>query len=393
MLTNEAQHQDKCSVIGLMTGTSMDGVDCAHVQIYKDGGGRDRIEFIGFHYSPYPEDLKAELLKLADGNRGGSRRVSLMDSYLGQLYVDTVSAYLASRGEPLRIDLIASHGQTIYHSLSPEPFLDKVISGTLQIGEPSYLAEHFGCPVISDFRVRDQAAGGCGAPLVPFTERALYQNTEADRIFLNIGGISNITYLPGDNSEVIAFDTGPGNMLIDQAVRDYTKSLLDFDRDGLFARKGTAHQALLNKWLTHPYFGSRPPKNAGRENFGLSLYQTYAEEAEVLALSFPDFVATLTWLTAKSIAEAIIRFTPNLSKELLVSGGGSHNPELMRALSASLAGVQVKVSDELLGYPNDAKEAVAFAYMGYRRWIGETNSLPTVTGARHPVAMGKITQP
>ena len=383
---------DAIHVIGLMSGTSMDGVDCAHVAISRDEQGQDRLQLLGFYAESYPDELRERLLLLAEGNYGGTQEISLMNSYLGLFYTDVIQHYLARSDKPVRIDLIGSHGQTLYHSLSDEVYLGRSIRSSLQLGEASYLSERFGCPVISDFRVRDQAAGGLGAPLVPFVEYMLNRDPDRDIIFLNIGGISNITYLPCYSEAVIAFDTGPGNMLIDQAVREYTDGRMQYDRDGLFASAGRSHDGLLQRWMQHPYFELPPPKNAGRENFGLVTYREMEAEAKSLGLGFEDFVASLTRLTALVNAEAIRTFTPNRARRLVVSGGGSRNKRIMEELRGVLPDMEVVNGDKVFSYPNDAKEAVAFAYLAYRRWRGETNTLSVATGAEHNVMMGKISQ-
>lgn len=389
-------------VIALMSGTSMDGLDCAHVRISRSTSGQDQIDLLGYISEAYPDALRTELLKLAEGSVGGSRAISLMNTYLGLFYADVVEGYRASVQLERPIDLIASHGQTLYHSLTDEIYLGRAIRSSLQLGEASYLAERFHCPVVSDFRVRDQAAGGLGAPLVPFVEFMLNRNPEADVIFLNIGGISNISYIPAERaggsdgaegleaSGVIAFDTGPGNMLIDQAVREHTGGLEHFDRDGRYARRGQVHDGLLQRCLRHPFFELPPPKNAGRENFGLATYQALRAEAVDLGLCFEDFVATLTRLTAEANAAAIRSWTPDRANRLVVSGGGSQNLRMMEELEGVLPEMEVVNGDAVFNYSNDAKEAVAFAYLGFKRFLGETNSLAAATGANHDVSMGKI---
>lgn len=397
MHTDISHTNGKMRVIGLMSGTSLDGIDCADVEIVRSGG-QDSLRFLGFHYKPYPEEVRSELLLLAQGEAGGTRRIALANSLLGRLYADAVAEYLETlpldRRSP---DLIASHGQTLYHSLEPEAYLGYPVKTTLQLGEASCLAERFGCPVVSDFRVRDQAAGGLGAPLVPFVEQALNTHPDLDVVYLNIGGISNITFLPAASrgtgaEEILGFDTGPGNMLLDQAVEHHTDGTETYDEDGAYAAKGKVHEELLSRWMQEPFYHLPPPKNAGRENFGSAALTRMRSEAETEGLAFEDLAATLTRLTARVNAEAIRNWCPRIPSRIIVSGGGSRNLQLLRDLAEEAGSIEVVTGDEVLGYPNDAKEAVAFAYLGYKAWRGEPNNVPRATGASHAVVMGKISR-
>lgn len=397
--------------VGIMSGTSLDGIDVVLTEIRRlppdpqdvtteaaASAGVDTLRHIDDHFMPFPAAVRDELLTLAGGREGGTRRLTLMDRLLGELYAEAVEALMARQTPDARTpDLIAMHGQTLYHSLSTERYLGYDLSGTLQLGDPSPLAERFGCPVVSNFRVRDVAAGGLGAPLVPFVDYALYSHPDEDRVYLNIGGISNLTFVPagrGPSPEraaaVVAFDTGPGNMLIDQAVTDLTDGTATFDRDGAMAAKGTPSRTLLDSWMADPYYAKAPPKNSGRENYGDATYRRMKAEATAAGLSDADLVATLTAFTARVNAEAIRHFCPRLPDRLVVSGGGSRNPFLMASLRRELPTLAVDDGD-ILGYANDAKEALCFAYLGYKRLLGEVNTLPQTTGARHPVIMGIVT--
>lgn len=389
--TGSENSSNSYNAIGIMTGTSLDGIDVAFVKISRENGnnskGKDKLEFIDFYFQEYPEEVREYLLYLAQGGSATSRDFILTSQVLGKLYVEAVEGLL-SKHEGVGIDLIGIHGQTIYHSLEKEEYLGMEISASYQIAEPSYLSERFKCPVISDFRIRDIAAGGLGAPLVPFVEYALSADEYNNAVFLNIGGISNITYISEDVNEIMGFDTGPGNMLIDQAMMDlYDKT---YDKDGEIARSGKVSEELLDKALKNPYYEIEPPKNSGRENFGPETYQYLKAEALKLDLVPEDFVMTLTALTAKVNADAIQKFCPRLPKQLIVSGGGSENGRLMQSLAELLPGVEV-LKGEVLGYPNAAKEAIAFAYLGYKTLLREENTIAQVTGAEHPVVMGKIT--
>lgn len=382
--------QESLSVIGLMSGTSMDGIDVVLVTIDQDALGHDRVQYIDSYMKPYPPEVRLRLIKIAEGNFGGSREIALMNSLIGRLYADCVEEFLTAKAIPAQsIDLIASHGQTLYHSLESENYLGYKVQSSLQLGEASYLAERFNCPVISDFRVRDIAAGGLGAPLVPFVDKKLYGSTTENLVYLNIGGISNITYIDKNDNMVLGFDTGPGNMLIDQAVVLYTNGEMEYDKDGAIAQEGTVSEILLERWLQEDYYLQEPPKNSGRENFGEKKLAQYKYEADDLGLSNEDFIRTLTELTVRCNKEAIERFCPDKPDRLVVSGGGSRNPLIMSGLAKALTEVTVESGDSL-GYPNDAKEALSFAYLGYKTWRRECNTLPETTGAKHPVIMGKI---
>ncbi len=383
---------DPYYIIGLMSGTSLDGIDAALTKISRDASGRDHVHVLAFHGKAFPPAVREELLLLAGGEIGGSRRIGLMSSLLGQLYAEAVSELLEEAHFPVeKLDLIASHGQTIYHSLTEETYLGYPVQTSLQIGEPSYLAERFSCEVISDFRVRDIAAGGLGAPLVPFVEWALYHDPARDQVFLNVGGISNITWLPASGEGLLGFDTGPGNMLIDQAVYYYTNGQASYDKDGQMALAGSPNEIILAEWLQEPYYQLPPPKNSGRENFGEETFHKMRKRAEEQGLSQEDTIATLTQLTARVNAFAIRDFCPGKPTRLVVSGGGSRNKALMAALAQEMPGTEV-VTGDILGYNNDAKEAVAFAYLGYKRARNEGNTLAEVTGARHAVVMGKTSR-
>lgn len=379
-------------VIGIMSGTSMDGIDVVLCRILPHATKRDEVQFIDFLMKPYPPQVRERLLLLAEGQYGGTREIALMHALLGELYADTVEALLTQAGYSASdIDLIASHGQTLYHSLEKEHYLGYPIQSSLQLGEASFLASRFQCLVVSDFRVRDIAEGGLGAPLVPFVDYALYGSDSENLVYLNIGGISNITYIPRDGKNIIGFDTGPGNMLIDQAVVRYSKGEAEYDHDGLLASQGKVCSELLEKWLAEDYYQQAPPKNSGRENFGHLKLLAYEEDREQLGISYLDFIASLTALTAHCNTRAIKQFCPETPQRIIVSGGGSRNKTLMGAL-ATLNPESVVESGDVLGYPNDAKEALAFAYLGYRTSINKHNNIPQATGARKEVIMGKISQ-
>jgi anhydro-N-acetylmuramic acid kinase len=348
-------------VAGVMSGTSLDGIDVAIVEIH----GR-RVATIGFQSTPYSEATRRAILAVSNTTTA-TREISRLNFHLGKLYADAVQRACRRYGP---VELIGCHGQTIYHEGG---------ASTLQIGEAAVVAERTGVPVVSDFRPRDIAAGGQGAPLVPFVDCLLFSHPRRTRIALNIGGIANITVIPSG----IAFDTGPGNMVIDALAREYTAGRQNFDRNGRIARQGNLNRPLLDELLSDPYYRRKPPKSAGREQYGAE----FIARLIGTALPLPDLIATATVLTAATIATAAAPFTPD---ELIVSGGGAHNPQMLSHLSAFLPGVALATSADY-GIDVDAKEAIAFAILAYQTWRHKPSNLPSATGARHPVILGKLT--
>jgi anhydro-N-acetylmuramic acid kinase len=340
-------------VAGIMSGTSLDGIDVAIIDIEGK-----RIRTIAHSTTPYPRPTRARILAAAT-----PAEISRLNFELGELYAKAVKA----TGIP--VDLVGCHGQTIYHEGG---------RNTLQIGEASVIAERIGVPVVSDFRTRDIAAGGQGAPLVPFVDVLLFSHPKRKRVTLNIGGIANITILPGG----VAFDTGPGNMVIDQLVDLMTHGKQRFDRNGVIAARGRIHRALLTSLLRDRYYAAPPPKSAGREQYGADFIRRFL----ALDISFEDRIATATALTAATVARAIAEGTD----ELITSGGGVHNRQLMAQLAAFLPNTRITTTAEF-GIDPDAKEAVAFAILAYRTWKHQTGNLPSATGARRAVILGKLT--
>lgn len=373
-------------VVGLMSGTSADGIDAVLTRI-TGSGLSTKVEQLGFYFLPFDDATRRAILDICGGNSGGTKAVCLLGTHLGMLYARAVRELLkAAKMET--VDLIGCHGQTVCHIPEETDYLGNAIRGTLQIGDPSYLAEEFRCPVVSDFRIRDMAAGGLGAPLVPYTEFLLYRSETEDVALQNIGGIGNVTLLPAGCSleEVTAFDTGPGNMVMDALVMKLTDGKLRYDDGGRLAASGHVIPELLNWMLADPYLYKQPPKTTGREYYG-------AEYVEKL-LAFGDYplvdiLATATFFTAQSIALSLRSFAPRMPGRLVVGGGGSRNPTLLKMLREALPEVTLQTQEDL-GLDSDAKEAVAFAILANEALFGSCNNAPSATGARHGVVMGRI---
>lgn len=382
-------------VIGLISGTSADGIDAALVRI-EGRPPRIRLWLEAAQTLPYPEQVRKAILRVAEGTATSTAEISRLHVLLGELFALAARRVCRAAGCTLRdVGLIGSHGQTVYHQGHQERWLTgRRLATTLQIGEPAVIAARTGRPVVADFRPADLAVGGQGAPLVPLLDYVLYRHPARGRVALNIGGIANVTVLPaGANPEdVLAFDTGPGNMVIDALVRRLTRNRRSFDRDGRMAARGRPLRNVLDQLLADRYFRRPPPKSAGREQFG----QDYVNRLlQLCGRAKPeDVVATATTLTALSILDALHRFVrPRWPfDELIVSGGGAKNPVLMAQLAAGLAPVRVRLADEF-AIPSRAKEAVAFALLAYETWHGRPGNIPRATGARQPAVLGKICFP
>ena len=377
-------------VIGLMSGTSADGMDAALVEITGSGIGT-RVQQKGFVSLPYSEEVRSEILRLAEGKQGGSHDLCLFHFLLGQLALEACQAVCRQAGvDPAQVDLAGSHGQTLYHIPAEEPYAGRMVRGTLQLGEASVLCEGLGCPVVSDFRVRDMAAGGQAAPLVPYAEYLLYRRQDQTVGLQNISGIGNITVLPqgGTPEDTFAFDTGPGNMVMDQVVSRITGGKLRYDDGGRLAAQGQCHAALLQWLLQDPYLQVKPPKTTGREYYGEAFVDALMDKAREFGVKDLDVLATATRFTAECIRVAVEQFCSSVPDYLVVGGGGSRNPTLLRDLRRTLH-MPVLINEDL-GFDSEAKEAVAFAILANECVHGLCNNVPSVTGARHPVVMGKI---
>jgi len=396
-------------VAGVMSGTSADGINVALVQIGKgrvrnaeaasDLPGRvaraHTIKLLGHAEYSYPGKVRAAVLAAMNAERARVADLARLHFLLGELYADAVLAI--EREFRIKTDLVGCHGQTLYHQGEPHFFLGKKIAATWQTGEAAVIAARVGVPVVSDFRPADIAAGGKGAPLVPYLDYLLFRDSRIGRIVQNIGGIANLTAIPAgataDNT--VAFDTGPGNMVIDAV----TEALFGkpFDRDGRIAASGTVLEPGLQHTLRQKFFRIKPPKTAGREEFGREFVREFLRLCG--RAREQDVVATATALTARSISDAVRRFVipyrgpnrKNAFREMIVSGGGVKNAALLKMLAESLAplGIRVRLSDEF-GLPSAAKEAVAFALLAFETWNRRPSNVPSATGAKRAAVLGKI---
>jgi len=373
-----------------MSGTSLDGIDVAIIDI-TGSGFRAKINVLTSHSVPYPRKIREALLAISNTN-AYTGDISRLNFLLGELYVEALEETAERAQIPLdTIKLIGCHGQTIFHEGQGTQFLGKRVASTMQIGESSVISERTGIDVISNFRERDMAAGGKGAPLVPYLDYMLMRHRGRGRVAVNIGGIANLTAIPPNTNtdRVIAFDTGPGNMVIDQLVSRITQGRQTYDRDGAVAAIGDIDQKLLAKLLRDKYFRAKPPKTAGREQYGSEFVSKLLDTE----LSSEDLIATATALTAESIAAAVRNFVlPEMRvDEIFVSGGGTHNPTMMRMLRKAMGEIPVKESTEV-GLDVDAKEAIAFAVMAYETAHCRPSNVPMATGAKRAVVLGKLTQ-
>jgi anhydro-N-acetylmuramic acid kinase len=347
-------------------------------------------EVLGHAHRSFAPELRAEIFACFRPETGSVDRLCWLNFALGQAFAAAALNVVHSSGLSMaEVDLIGSHGQTVWH----EPPNKDEFGSTLQLGEPAIIAEMTGVPVVSNFRTRDMAAGGQGAPLVPLADWLLLSHPTKIRTAQNIGGIANVTYLPATTNskkDAMAFDTGPGNMLIDEAARLVTDGAWNFDRDGALAAQGHVDESLLSEWLSEPYFQQKPPRTTGRELFGTQRAAEYWSQASQRGLGPNDIVATLTALTAHSVEQAYRKFLPSFPDEVIVSGGGARNPTLMTLLAERLSPARLTTSEEF-GLGIEAKEAIAFAVLAYETWHKRSGNIPAATGASHAVVLGSIT--
>lgn len=397
-------------VAGVMSGTSADGINVAIVRIGEKNSERSRarspravaargsdhpphtIKLLGHAEFSYPPKVRDAVLSAMNATRASVADLSRLNSLLGELYADAVLA--ASRRFRVKPDLVGCHGQTLYHQGEIQEFLGRKITTTWQTGEAAILSARVGTPVVSDFRPADMAAGGKGAPLVPYLDYLWFRDANIGRILQNIGGIANLTAIPAGarRADTFAFDTGPGNMVIDAVTEELFGR--PFDRGGKIAASGEVIEQVVSGFLRRPFFRARPPKTAGREEFGREFVRGFLRTCGQARKQ--DVVASATALTARSIADAVERYVVGTTKkkryhEIIVSGGGARNATLIAMLAEAFAplGVVLRFSDEF-GLPSEAKEAAAFAVLAFETWNHRPSNVPSATGARRPAVLGKI---
>ncbi len=380
-------------VLGMMSGTSADGIDVALARI-SGAPPSLKVKLLGHTSMPFPPDVRAEILHVAEQKPITVGRLSQLNFHLGAIYADAaLKACKKFRIAPRRINLLGNHGQTVFHQSWAVHLLGNACASTLQIGDASVIAACTGITTVSDFRPADVAVGGQGAPLVPYVDYLLYRHPKIDRVSLNLGGIANITVLPAaaKPSRILGFDTGPANILIDALVSHFTRGRQRFDKDARLALKGRTIPEFLGELMRDPYLRLMPPKSTGREYYG----QSYVRRVLALGRRYHakpnDLIRAATLFTALSVADAMNRVVLPKTKvqQLIVSGGGAYNPLILAQIAALLPGIEI-VPSSYFGIPEDAKEALAFALLAYETFHQRPSNLPSATGARGPAILGKI---
>lgn len=376
-------------IIGMISGTSADGIDTVLCEVSGAPPAVDARIVHAFTY-PYAPEVRARVLAAIIPETSHVDEITRLNADVGEAFAAAALKLIGEAGlTPEQIDLIGSHGQTVWHDIRP----DGSVYATLQLGEASIIAERTGITTISNFRTRDIAAGGQGAPMAAFVDWLLLRHPDHWRAMQNIGGIGNVTFLPplsDTTSQPIAFDTGPGNCLIDSAMSALTDGARTYDHDGLLARNGTVQQDWLRELLAHPYYERRPPKTTGRELFSPAMAARLLDDGRKRGFSAPDIIATITALTTASIADQYRRFAPAPISEVIVAGGGSHNPTMLDMLSREVAPTPV-ITSESIGLSSDFKEGLIFALLAHETWHNRPDNLPTLTGASVRVVLGQIT--
>ena len=380
-------NKDSKKIIGLMSGTSVDGVDASLVEI-RGKGFETEVNLIAFDTLPFPTDIRQRILELFNPEDSSVDKICQMNFLIGKIFAETAIQVIKSANlEPSDVDLIGSHGQTLYH-LPPKKGA-KYVPSTLQIGEPAVIAYHTKTPVMADFRVSDMAAGGQGAPLVSYVDFLLFRKQNKTIALQNIGGIANFTLIPANarENQVIASDTGPGNMIIDAVTEIVTNGQQQFDRGGQIASQGHIHPQLIRKWMNHPFIKEVPPKTTGREDFGQQFAMQTIKDSKDSKLSNTDIVATVTEFTAQTIYYHYKTFLlpHHAIEKILISGGGMHNHTLIKRISKLLDPISIEPAPF-----NDAKEAIAFAVLANEAIHGHKGNLPQVTGAETSMILGKF---
>ncbi len=379
-------------VAGVMSGTSADGINVAIVRLPASGRVRplSTHTLLAHEEYPFPTRVRRAILEMMNAELARVADLARLNFLLGELYAEAVAK--TARKHRVKLDLIGCHGQTLYHQGAASRFLGRKLAVTWQTGEAAIIAARLGVPVVSDFRPADMAAGGKGAPLVPFLDYLLYRDERIGRIAQNIGGIANLTAIPANASlrQVMAFDTGPGNMIIDGVMEELFAKR--YDRDGRIASSGRPLDGVIARLARAPFFRQKPPRTAGREEFGREYVSRFLQLCR--GASKPDVVATATALTARTIADAVKRHVLKRNQnfqEMIASGGGTKNPTLVAMLHGELKslGIALRFSDEF-GVPSEAKEALAFALLAQETWHQRASNVPSATGAKRPAILGKI---
>jgi anhydro-N-acetylmuramic acid kinase len=381
------------TVAGIMSGTSGDGIDVALVRITPSADGL-RLKLLSHHAVPFSKPLRSAVLGAMDAKLISTAELARLNWRLGMAYSDAIKQTLLRY--PVKIALVGCHGQTIYHQAIPALYAGKKLACTWQIGEMAMLAAETGVPVVSNFRPADMVASGQGAPLVPLLDYVMFRHPSRGRVLQNLGGIGNLTAIPpaGSLTEVIAFDTGPANMLIDAVTQALFQK--PYDRGGVIAARGTVLASVLESTMKHPFFSRKPPKSAGREEFGHAFAADFLKLCKDAGGRSEDVVATATALTARIIVIAYDRFVGQLMKvahvDYLLSGGGAKNSTLLAMLREELEPLGCSIATtENAGLPPQAKEAAAFALLAYETWHRRAGNVPSATGANRPAILGDIT--
>lgn len=383
----QLKKQKRLRVAGLMSGTSADGVDVAIVDIDEDSQ-----KLVAFGMLPYPAKLRKAIFELFDPATSGVNDICHYNFVLADFFSKALIKICQKNAVPLEsIHLIGSHGQTICHNPQGKLYAGKRVRSTLQIGEPAVIAQKTGITTVADFRPGDIACGGQGAPLVPFTDLVLFGHKKLSRVLQNIGGIANLTWLPVNATakNIIAFDSGPGNMIIDGLTSIVSNQKKKYDRNGSLAAQGTVCEILLGEMLKHPYFRKHPPKTCGREEFGQDYCRALYKKATTRKTKDADLLATATYFTATTIAMSYHRFLPAVPDEVILCGGGYRNKTLVKMLRQQLNGVKILTTNDF-GIDPDAKEAVSFAILAWATIKGIPNNIPNATGAVKNAVLGKI---
>ena len=384
------------TVAGIMSGTSADGIDVAFTRIgpNPDNPAFPDLKLLGHAGFPFPPALRRAVLAAMNAEAIATSELARLNWRLGQAYSEALTTALERH--PCQLDLIGCHGQTIYHQATPARYLGRETTCTWQIGEMAMLAAQSGVAVVSNFRPADMVVGGQGAPLVPLLDYVLFRHPTRGRVLQNLGGIGNLTALPPNTGplQVVAFDTGPGNMVIDQLMQQLFNKR--FDRGGKAGARGKVIKAVVSAKLREPFFQARPPKTAGREQFGSDYATLFLDACRRAGGSREDAIASATALTAQSVGLAyssyLLKSMSHAPVDFIVSGGGARNLTLMQMLRDELErlGCAVQASDDL-GLPAEAKEAAAFALLAYETWHRRPGNIPSATGAARPAILGQIT--